>query len=101
MFVPCVCVCEVFNTPCSSSSWYLYMHDKLTVSGTALDSARAADEDDDTLRSETLKPVRKAPEEAEEGERKASAGLTPPRCLRAKRHDRVSNTTYSSNTAVL
>ncbi|XP_058233079.1 SKI-like proto-oncogene b isoform X3 [Hemibagrus wyckioides] len=55
-------------------SWYLYMHDKLTVSGTALDSARAADKDDDTLRSETLKPVRKAPEETEEGERKASAG---------------------------
>ncbi|XP_034154061.2 SKI-like proto-oncogene b isoform X1 [Pangasianodon hypophthalmus] len=55
-------------------SWYLYMHDKLSVSGAALDSARAADKDDGAPRAETQKPVKKAPEEAEDGERKASAG---------------------------
>lgn len=70
-------VCEWCLTPCFPSSWYLYMHDKLNVSGTALDSARAADKEDDTPRAETLKPVRKAFEEAEDGERKASAGSSP------------------------
>ncbi|KAM9439322.1 ski-like protein [Clarias gariepinus] len=55
-------------------SWYLYMHDKLSVSGAALDSARAADKDAGVPRAETLKPTRKAPEVAEEEERKTSAG---------------------------
>ncbi|TUS40678.1 Ski-like protein [Bagarius yarrelli] len=55
-------------------SWYLYMHDKLSVSGVALDSARAADKHADAPTAETLKPVKKASEEAQEGERKASAG---------------------------
>lgn len=77
------------------------MHDKLNVSGTALDSARAADKDNDAPRAETLKPVKKASEEAEESERKASAGPSPPHGLRAKCHDRVSDVTDSSNAAVL
>ncbi|XP_017308813.1 SKI-like proto-oncogene b [Ictalurus punctatus] len=53
-------------------SWYLYMHDKLSISGMALDTARAADTDDDAPRAETLKPVKKACEEAEEGGKKTS-----------------------------
>lgn len=77
------------------------MHDKLSASGTALDSARAADKDDNAPRGETLKSVRKASEEAEEGERRASAGPSPCHCLRAKRHDGVSDTTDPSNAAVL
>lgn len=77
------------------------MHDKLSVSGTALDSTRAADKDGDAPRAETLKPVRKASEEAEEGERKATAGPSPSCCLRAKHHDGVSDTTDPSNAAVL
>lgn len=61
------------------------MHDKLSVSGTALDSARATDKEDETHRAETMKPARKVSEEAEDGERKVSAGLSPTQCLRAKR----------------
>ncbi|XP_027029603.2 SKI-like proto-oncogene b [Tachysurus fulvidraco] len=53
-------------------SWYLYMHDKLNVSSSALDSAQAADKDDDTPRAEMLKPVKKAPEAAAEGGKKTS-----------------------------
>ncbi|XP_060717570.1 SKI-like proto-oncogene b [Tachysurus vachellii] len=53
-------------------SWYLYMHDKLNVSSSALDSAQAADKDDDTPRAEMLKPVKKASEEAAEGGKKTS-----------------------------
>lgn len=77
------------------------MHDKLNVSGTALDSARAADKDNDVPRAEMLKPVKKASEEMEESERKVSAGPSPPHGLRAKCHDRVSDVTDSSNAAVL
>lgn len=50
----------------------------------ALDSAQATDTDDDAPRAETLKPVKKACEEAEEGEGKASAGPSPPHCLKHK-----------------
>lgn len=53
------------------------MHDKLSVSSTALDSTRAADKDEDVLRAEMLKPVKKMSEEADEGERRASAGPSP------------------------
>ncbi|KAF7691565.1 SKI-like proto-oncogene b [Silurus meridionalis] len=68
-------------------SWYLYMHDKLTVSGTALDSSRATDKDD-VPKAEMLKAVKKVCEGAEEGERKASTGgkkTSRPNCQSQRR----------------
>lgn len=76
------------------------MHDKLSASGAALlDSTQAADKGGDPPRAETLKPLKKASEEAEESERKASAGPSPPRRPTANRHDPLSHTNDPSNAA--